>query len=233
MSIIDKLLVLFDDQKQRTIEDVKNIFPKYSNQIISASLGRIVSRGWINKKSNYYQITESGRKLITNKLDGIERIENDNTFKKCLFVIFHIPEKERINRDIMRNFLLNNGYGRLHNTVWIKFNSKISILNSFIKDLKINDKVLTFEATPNQEKIKEIIDFTKWNTIKIDKKYSDFITEAKYFLNTNDKNNILARCIVYQFAKIIYEDPFLPPKNKKICLRDQAYKYYLKIRKFC
>lgn len=233
MSIIDNLLVLFDDQKQRTIKDVKTAFPEYTKQVLSASLGRIASKGWINKKSDRYKISDIGRKIVTENLKNIDKITSTEKITNCLFVVFHIPEKERINRDIMRNFLITNGYGRLHNTVWINFRPDTKTLQDIINELKIQNKVLTFEIKIKNKKIKEIIDFTDWNSNKTDSKYKKFTNHVKYFLKLKNKPSIKARCLVYKFSKIVREDPLLPDEKTKKDSLNKAYNYYSKLRKFC
>lgn len=233
MSIIDKLLVLFDDEEEKTLEEVLSIYNSYSKQVISASLGRIVSKGWIKKADNKYIITSKGRIIITEKLEKIQKIKDKEIYSLCQFIIFHIPEKERINRDIMRNFLISNGYGRLHNTVWIKFNPDKEKLKKVISELKINDKILIFETSFNSKKMNDIISFAKWNTQKIDKKYKSFILQSENYIKQKNKNEIDARCLVYEFAKIVTEDPMLPYKENKKCPREEAYLYYTKIRDFC
>ncbi len=232
MSIIDKLLVLFDDEKQRSIDEVKLIYSSYTRQVISASLGRIVSKGWIEKKSDKYSITKKGRSVITNFLSNIDRIDNDKNIENCLFVIFRIPEKERINRDIMRNYLVSNGFGRLHNTVWIKFNTNDHSLKKLIKELNIEKQILTFSSKLSDIKIEEIINFTSWNSVTINNKYRVFIKNANNFLNKKNKKSIEARCLVFEFAKILCEDPIVPLRSKQN-FRQMSFVLYKKIREHC
>lgn len=235
MSIIDNLLVLLDDGNRISIEEIQILLPKFSKQIISASLGRIISKKLACKdKQNYYKITERGENLNTEILSNIQRTKNRTDYTECYFVLFNIPEKERINRDIMRSYLNSNGFGRLHNTVWIGLNTDINSLRNLIKSLKIENKVLFFKANLNKKDINNIIKETDWNIKSIITQYKKFKINVDEFLLNKNKQAMRARFLVYEYAKICKQDPILPTTNlpnEYIALDlDKAYEA---LRKYC
>jgi DNA-binding transcriptional regulator PaaX len=198
MSIIDNLLVLLDDKKPRTIEEIKINFIDYSKQVIASSLGRISTKKWITKNSieKKYQITNLGVEKNTAQLNNLEKIENRNIIKNCKFIILNIPEKERINRDIMRIYLQNNGYGLLHNTTWINLHCNENELIKMINDLKIENKTLYFDININDNDLNKIITNTKWNYKIINYEYNKFINDTKNLLKLKKQNKIISRCII-------------------------------------
>ena len=236
MSIIDNLLVLLDDEKERTLDEIIRSFSEYSRQVISASLGRMASKKLIkkNKRSKTYLIDNKGQKLITETLNNLGKFENPNESNVCHFVLFNIPEKERVNRDIMRNYLSTNGFGRLHNTVWISTTCNIDNLKKIIASLNILDKSLLFSSDITRDNMESIIKFSTWDFDKLNKGYREFIKLSESFLKSKNKDSLYARCVVYLFAKSASLDPKLPAKliNQKY-LGNEAYAIYKKIRKFC
>jgi len=236
MSIIDKLLVLFDDEKSRTLMDVKNIFPSFTKQVLSSSLGRISAKGFLikNKSNGRYVITSIGRKKITDELENLKKFEERERSNHCRFVIFNIPEAQRVSRDLMRIFLVNNGYIRIHNTVWINFYSDKTRLEEIIAELKINNQILTFEAEINKQYIDDIYKYIHCDFTLLHKEYSDFIKKAQSFIKLKKKNQFDAQCLVFDFSKIIKKDPTLPKQYlSKTYNGFKAYELYSRIRQYC
>jgi len=234
MSIIDNLLVLLDDGNKLTVEDIKRSFPEYSKQIISATLGRVASKHFVKKNDKYYKIDSIGQTTITQNLNRIKLFERRPESKNLLFVMFNIPEKERLYRDILRNYLTQNGFGRLHNTVWISFHHKKEDLDDLLSELKIIEKILIYESKILEQNLETLIRHANWNMLQINKKYKTFIAQTSNFFQTKSKSNIMARCMVYEFAKIVSYDPILPLKyldNKYEGLK--AFAMCQKLRKYC
>jgi len=235
MSIIDNLLVLLDDKKPRSIDEIKTDFKSYSKQIIASSLGRISTKKWITKiNSKKYEITNFGIEKNTIQLNNLLKIENRNNIKNCKFLILNIPEKERINRDIMRIYLQNNGFGRLHNTTWISFHCNEKHLLKTLNELKIENKTLYFDIELNNNNLEKIINYSNWNFKIINNEYNNFINNVKKYIKNNKNDKIAARCLVYEYSKIVQKDPIIPKKFlPEDYLGINANNYYLKIRDYC
>lgn len=235
MSIIDKILIILDDNIEKSLEEIrKNIF-NYSKQTINSSIGRLISKGYIVQKNSKYQITTKGQNLITDNLKLIKNFTKRKINKKIYFLMFNIPEKNRINRDVLRIYLKNNGFGRLHNTLWIALNRNINKLNKFIKSLDINsNNIIIFETNLDEKNYNIVIKNTNWDLNQLNKKYLKFINTTKKFISSKNKNITEARFLVYNFSKIIKSDPLLLKEYQDNKYQGfLAYSYYLKIRKYC
>lgn len=235
MSIIDNLLVVLDDNIERDINEIKLILPNYSKQVLAASLGRIVSKKFVNKTTkNTYQISPHGQDIITENLKNIEKKEQNILYTNCYFVLLNIPEKERINRDVMRTYMNLNGFGRLHNTVWIGLNINNNKLRKLIKNLDIQKNVIIFKAELDQLSLNDLIKRTQWNLDKIIKEYKNLNSEIEKYLLLKKKSKYIARCLVYEYAKICQQDPMLPndllPKQY---LALKSHDLYKQIREHC
>lgn len=235
MSIIDNLLVLLDDKKSRSIDEIKSDFNSYSKQVIASSLGRISTKKWITQSlSKKYEITNLGIEKNTIQLNNLLKLEERDNVTNCKFLILNIPEKERINRDIMRIYLQNNGFGRLHNTTWVNLHCDEKNLLKTLKELGIENKTLHFNINVDNNNIDKIINYSSWNYKIINNEYDKFIENVKNYIKNKETNKVTARCLVYEYSKIVQKDPIVPnkflPKNY---LGKLANNFYIKIRDYC
>lgn len=234
MSILDKLIVILDDGDFKTVEEIKKYLPNYSKQIICASLGRLISKKIIIKNKDKYKITKEGRLLVTKNIELIKNYKNNNSTNDYTFIMFNIPEKERTNRDVLRIFLSKNGFGRVHNTLWISLGKDISELEYLIKELNIKKNILIYNVKMDNKNLNKIIQKTYWDFNYINKEYNNFIEKTKKFLFSKNKSKYNARILVYSLGKIINNDPCLPKKYLNNDYKgNEAYNYYLKLRQYC
>lgn len=235
MTIIDKLLVLFDDKKARSLEEVYSDYTDYTSQVLSSSMGRLVSRGWLmkTKTGKKYQITKGGREFMSLNLECLSNIDEERS-PNFYFLMFNIPEKQRLARDIIRVFLKKVGFGQLHNAVWISYKKYDKELDKIIEVLKIKNKTISFSVKITSLETVKIIKLCQWNLSEIKKDYNEFIKVAKKFLASKNKKKIPARNLVYQLAVIVRKDPLIPfeyyPKD---FFGKTAFELYYKIRKYC
>lgn len=233
MSIIDKILVILDEGNKYTLEEIVDILDNnYTKQVISASLGRIITKKYAKKVNDKYSITELGSDIITINLENIEKISERKAINSVIFITFNVSEKNRIKRDKFRNYLICNGFGRLNNTFWIGINKNIKDIKSYIDKLSLIKNTLVFESKKITN-FKQVLEHTKWND-DLKKEYSDFIKNANIFLAMKNKNKYQARFLVYVFAKLCKKDPILPAEY----LEDnytgtKALNLYNKVRKYC
>lgn len=237
MSIIDNLLVLFDDQKLKSIKEVQTVYHHFSKQVLASTLGRLISKGWIKKSKNQcYQITTEGRKIVSSNLTNLSDLSPNNIKKslKSYFIMFNIPEKNRLYRDILRSFLQNNGFGLLHNTVWLSIKNSLDQTVNLVNQLGVKKYVIIFSAKIETDQLNELIHKTNWNFSKINKEYTDFISQSTKFFQNQTKQIIDARNLTYQYAKIVKSDPLLPKKfYPNNFLASKAYLIYESLRKHC
>jgi len=96
---------------------------KHGDRIVDKSLNKIVKDRFIKiiKKNGetVLKITEKGKaKLVNFSIDSIE-IQKTKRDGKWRFVIFDIPEKSRIARDVLRQKLKKIGFVLLQKSVWV------------------------------------------------------------------------------------------------------------------
>ena len=239
MTIIDDLLVLLDDEESRDLESISQALPDRSKQTLSSTIGRLISKGWIERAAgrakHQYRISRSGQSHVTQLLDQIKyrsEREWDGTWEE---VVFNIPERDRKRRDELRLLLVELGFGRLHNSLWLSPWSHKAEIEQYIKETSSqNDISLIHTGVSDSATNKRIGQLFEWDWQSLDADYQIFIQEAKQFLKQKNKDSFLARQIVYHYAKVLLTDPKLPdtlPVRSKRAA--EAYKLYEEIRPFC
>ena len=111
---------------------------------LSQALKRLREGGLIEKvklkEDIVFRLTNEGRDLIS---DPAEEKEWDGKYR---IVIFDIPEEKRIIRNLFRRNLKKWGFKHLQKSVWISKRNIFDKLNSYIKDLGIEEWVVVIEA---------------------------------------------------------------------------------------
>jgi len=240
MSIIDDLLIQVDDAKETDANNLLALNSKFSKQVILSTLGRLISKGFISKKevnnNLFFSITEKGKKKIDFVLENIKSYSTTNQAdREVILIIFDIPEKKRSIRDSLRNYLSNNGYGKLQDSIWVSYIDSVKDVEEVINDLNAKDMVTIIKTQKmNQIELKNFFDKTLYNWTKINNEYEKFLVEANKFLKLTKKESVVAKQLVFMFAKILQHDPKISDKNvSKISLAPKAFEQYSKIRSFC
>lgn len=238
MSIIDEIMVLLDDQEELSLKQIKENLPRRSKQTISSTLGRLCSKQWIKKTKSendfFYKIDSSGRDEITTNLNVIRQMETDKWDGTWLGVVFNIPEKKRKVRDLFRKSLVDLGLARLFGDLWISFWDHKNSIQDLINELGIDDYSTVFVIQKlSSEDEKNFLAHLEWREKEAHQKYQQFIRESEKYFKTN-KNGYVARLLVYEYSKILLNDPKFPkgyePKNY---LGFKAYQIYKKLRPYC
>ena len=113
---------------------------------LALALKRLRENGFIDlidDKELVFRLTEKGRdkalwtrmKFIDEKWDGKWRI-----------VIWDVPEKRRVARDLLRNKLKYLGFQQLQKSVWVTKKNCTQPLRDFIKQIGIKDWVRVIET---------------------------------------------------------------------------------------
>ncbi len=118
-------------------------YPNLKRSSLSQALKRLRESGLIEKVkvSNdlVFKLTDAGRELISSDDDG-------KWDGKWRIVIFDIPEQKRIVRNLFRRNLKKWGFKHLQKSVWISKRNIYDKLNSYIKDLGIENWVIVIES---------------------------------------------------------------------------------------
>lgn len=123
--------------------------PELKKSALAQALKRLREKGYIEKSLDnkdeskiIFKLTEVGREfLLLSKSE--EDIEWDGKWR---IVVFDIPERKRIIRDILRNRLRLWGFKQWQKSVWASKKNLTNKLRVLVKDLGIEDWVLVIES---------------------------------------------------------------------------------------
>ncbi len=239
MTIIDDLLVLLDDEAPRDLETISTVVGDRSKQTLSSTLGRLIAKGWIERVSgrgkNRYRISKAGRNHVTSLLGQI-KYHTDRTWDgQWQQVVFNIPERDRKRRDELRKLLVDCGYGRLHNSLWLSPWSNRDTIEAYIRDTKSEHDITILDTgAVTKETSVRIATLFEWDWESLENDYAGFVAEAAEFMRQKAKDGYNARRIVFHYAKILATDPKFPaqlPVRTKSA--KEAFDLYEKIRPYC
>lgn len=248
MSIFDHLLVLIDDQNGLTVGEIETRLPDQSKQIIGSTLGRLVSRGSLERVTTggaeIYRITESGNSYISRILNSIHRHE-DSWNNQWFCVLVTLPETQRKQRDILRHFLLDRGFGRLIDGFYISPRERRAEIADIIRRLNIGSAVSTFETQPLGLATGQVVVQQAWNWPELTRQIEAFITDVLPKIQTieaasesknssTDDLRLQAKLFVFGYALLLSADANLPmsiiPDPRPY---QTALNLYERVRKYC
>ncbi len=114
------------------------ILPKSA---LAKAIGRLKEKGLVDiNRDLIVKLTKKGKNYLSPQYyekswDGKWRI-----------VSFDVPEKNKVVRDLFRRKLKSWGFKYLHKSVWISERDIYSLLERYIKELKIEKWVIVMEA---------------------------------------------------------------------------------------
>ena len=102
---------------------VPDLRPINQKQSVRNAINRVIKSGYIKKEGDRYYITERGRKqLELLKMRSFKKTTSKGRKrwdKKWRVVIFDIPEKQRNKRNRLRSILIETGFVKVQNSVWV------------------------------------------------------------------------------------------------------------------
>lgn len=155
----------------RTLNEIQKEWGKLRKDSVKRSLGRLSKEKLIVKKrlpdgSIGFILSKEGEcqaKAIrlVNEFRKIKRSKKWD--KKWRIVIFDIPEKDRIFREILRKHLRSLGFMRLQNSVFVSiYPSERLIINlARLYSAESYVRVITASYIDNEKKLKKIFDVCK------------------------------------------------------------------------
>lgn len=97
----------------------------------------------ISDKDLTYRLTDSGKdKALWKKMMW----EDEPWDGKWRIVVWDIPEKRRVTRDLLRYKLKQLGFSKLQKSIWITKKNCTKVLQDFINQVGIKDWVKVFES---------------------------------------------------------------------------------------
>ena len=114
---------------------------------LARALKRLRENGFvelIDDEKMAFRLTDSGKdRALWEKM----KMSNEPWDKKWRIVIWDIPEKRRITRDVLRYKLKLLGFQRLQKSVWASKKDCTKILRNFVKQVGIEDWVMVLESS--------------------------------------------------------------------------------------
>lgn len=243
MTMIDELLILLDDLEEVSPDQIPTFFTKPNLQVIFSSLGRLVSRGWVVKKTKRtettYAISIHGVNELNKTLDVIKADQRIEWDKQWRLVIFDIPETKRKLRDSFRSFLKSEGFGQLKSSVWLSPWDKKELVKRFARRQRVEDQIIQIETGEIKDSYQiTLLTRQSWNWSMIEKEHRQFLDVATRQLGqlkkNQDQSRFNAKKLVFQYAEILKQDPLLPSSiAPNANLSHRTYAVYLKLRPFC
>lgn len=120
--------------------------PITKNKVIT-TIRRLKQKGtidYLDDQQLVLKLTEYGRQQAIIKAVYLNDSNWDGQWR---IVIFDIPEKRRIARDLLRNRLKEWGFTQKQKSVWITKRNVTKPLKEFIKQIGIQEWVIVFEAS--------------------------------------------------------------------------------------
>jgi DNA-binding transcriptional regulator PaaX len=129
-----------------------NIFgiPKFnhiSKKTLSQNIYRLSQKGYIEKNSSGYVLTNSGKKYITKQHTKLKRFEKSKSIpkEKTLLVFFDIPESKKTYRTWFRDHLKSFDFIMVQKSVWVGPNPLPNEFSDYIKEINLSDCIQTFQ----------------------------------------------------------------------------------------
>ncbi|MBI4023238.1 hypothetical protein HY375_03690 [Candidatus Berkelbacteria bacterium] len=239
MTVIDELLVLLEDGQERTLDDCTTALDGRTRQTLSSTLGRLAGRGWVKVKTSRssppstYVITDEGEAMVTQTLDQLRLVEAPHD-GRWLFVLFNVPERQRKYRDILRNRLIQYGFGRIQNSLWVSARDVRFTFEDLLLDERLQHHTTILRPTLSAEDAQHLVAAFEWEWKVLAAGYARFSELAGRFLKQQEQSSLGARLLVYRYAKLLSQDPKLPeglePEGYD---RKRAHALYEKVRPFC
>lgn len=239
LTIIDQLLVLLDDEQSHSLTELTTL-PNRTKQTVSSTLGRLLTKGWVARQTGrgqrgQYRITADGRAHVTHTLDQVKLRTAETWDQSWEQIVFNIPERDRKRRDDLRALLVDLGYGRLHGWLWLSPWSHRAQIEAYMHRTRSEHDITILRTGPlDQVTNQRIGRLFEWDWKTLEAAYQEMIAEARSFLRQSPKRSYDARCIVYQYAKVLATDPKLPTElPAHVSSAATAYELYQKVRPFC
>lgn len=167
------------------------------------------------------KITIAGKKRLRSLLPSYDLVRRWD--QKLYLIVYDIPEKKKMARETLRDYLKKIGCGMLQNSVWITPYDPREVLRKFVLGQRLVGQVLVADLSRGnriggeswEELLARVYDLPTLNT-----RYKEFLTRYS-------KVREPSSWMVIDFLTILKDDPQLPfvllPKN---WLGDKAYKFY-------
>jgi len=191
-------------------------FGRWRKSTILPAISKLLSVGDIEK------ITKNGQVYLRLTSQGNQKLKQDIPLvalsqkpwdKKWRMVVFDIPEKEKVTREILRNKLVSLGFGMWQKSVYISPYDLAQEVNQFLKHQKLFEYCVCLEAKRLSNGDDQNIAKKTWQLDKLADKYEKFIENCQELEEKKEKKSLKKHqlsSLVQEFIDLLEIDPFLP-----------------------
>jgi DNA-binding transcriptional regulator PaaX len=112
-------------------------------QTVQKSLTKLIKRGYVRLEGGHARLTRKGEILAASMGEGTTLIKQPKKWDgKWRVLIFDIPERRRRTRTQVRTTLMNLGFKRLQDSVWVYPYDCEELITLFKVDMKIGKDLL-------------------------------------------------------------------------------------------
>lgn len=183
-------------------------------------------KGWlkrVKKKRVWPQITKEGKKRLE---QIIPQYDEQRIWDGRLYLVtYDIPENQRKDRELLREYLKRLGSGMIQESVWLTPYNPHEILSQFIQERKLTGTIIISDIGQNgsigDEDIKDLIERI-YKLEEIDRQYREFIKKYEY-------SKAVSVEVYFDYLRILRKDPQLPfDLLPSYWLGEKAYKVFRK-----
>ncbi len=173
--------------------------------VIKHALISAKRRGWITRQSRHAvpEITKEGQKRLASAIPHYDPIRTWDG--RMHLVTYDIPEKQKDDRHMLRQYLRRIGCGRLQDSVWITPYNPIDTVRTFIKERELGGTVIVsdmgHDGAIGEEDLRLLI-VRVYRLESLHERYEEWLSDA-------DNKNI-DHWMAIQYLSILADDPQLP-----------------------
>lgn len=216
----------------------------YSYANINQNFYRLYKKGYIHKigkRRNIRFIFD--QKLRYKFLDDYlaRRVEKyrKGWDKKWRLLIYDIPDRRRIYREYLRNFLKDLGFGKVQASCWVSCYDFSSEIHHFCKEKRLIDYICIYEGTFFAGKSVDGLTEEIWGLNEFYSAYKNITAKVKEYMRIIQTEETLFKdyyrkyCNLFvKYKHLMLADPFLPKEFSSIWkIREDAEQKLLNLLK--
>lgn len=180
---------------------IGKLFLEKKDTVLRDAIYRAKKKGLVKED---LKLTEKGKKRLEKFLPQF--LPKEDWKGEWYFVIFDIPEKLKILREILRVNLKLLKFGRLQDSVWISPYNFFEKIETIIENYKLDSYVISGISDKIGKEDSQTLAERVWKLDKINQQYAELISEWE---KANGKERSWLR---FKYLAILREDPQLPKK---------------------
>ncbi len=150
------------------------------------------------------EITEEGKKRLAALLPVYD--EKRIWDGRMHLITYDVPEKKRLDRELLRDAIRTLGAGRLQDSVWITPYNPIDTLRTFIEEHQLAGSVIVSDmgegGAIGEEDIQSLA-VPVWGLDKLNDRYEEWLHDQK-------RSDSLDQWLITGYLAILRDDPQLP-----------------------